>query len=164
MTTPEAKTDPRVTKSGWVDMVSLNDIFRSEDGTVRQFTNEDAARIAATALPVVRRWAREVIAADHLWKHGEFTRSVARRVDNGRELTEAQLRGILNVIAGQIKAQRRLAWDNPYAEARRQRGWYECGSCGCIVCGDLLTTAIDRARGAGRTCWGNVVAAKGQGR
>jgi hypothetical protein len=110
------------------------------------------AENAELARALVGRWARDLDLLDVMGKQVPFARSVAQQVLAGKQLTIPQLRGAVNVIGGAIKRQRALAYAKPYADVRYRRGARTSGPA-CVICGDELTTEVQRSRGCGDTCY-----------
>lgn len=78
-----------------------------------------------------------------------FTASmVAQSAIAGRSLTVPQMRGVANVMAGALYANRRRFW-----KSRPSRKDRNDGDEACIVCGGPLTDEVAVRRGAGATCY-----------
>lgn len=152
----EAKT--AAVRHTWAGLPSLRDVYLHGDG-VHHWTDEEVEPRLKELRPLVEFWAWEIERRGYTKRHtNNFAWSMIRLVVTGNTLTVPQVRGVLNVLGGQIKVQRRRAYDKPYADVRYRRGAKASADARCIVCGDALTTDVQRLRGCGDTCWQRVIA------
>lgn len=131
---------------GWRELPSLHEVYPHGG---QRLTDKDCEGEEYQALALRLLFdTRKVV-----WRpRSEFMSSMLETADATRLLTDRQVRGVLNVIGGSIRGNRRRFWKSrPYRRDRNN------GCDVCLVCGGPLDTWPATARGLGDVCYRRVL-------
>ena len=132
---------------GWEQLPSLHSVFQDGGWLLDDDDVKADPRLSDVALRLL--WDIKQRGGS---PSSDFLRSMLDAVDDERSLSPGQSRGILNIVGGSIRGNRRRFWKS--RDSRRDRDY---GDENCLVCGGPLGTYLATARGIGDTCYGRVL-------